>query len=71
MAIPLQQGQFSCRELVEGEVILEDIPSNQPIMVDKMDTPYARNEKMREKLCHADLMLILEKKDSYLSQKNN
>ena len=50
MAIPLQHGQLSCRELVEGEVILEDISSNQPIMVDKMDTPYARNEKMREKI---------------------
>tara|TARA_B100001564_G_C20649881_1_gene676302 strand:+ start:1143 stop:2270 length:1128 start_codon:yes stop_codon:yes gene_type:complete len=50
MAIPLQHGQLSCRELVEGEVILENISSNQPIMVDKMDTPYARNAKMREKI---------------------
>ncbi len=50
MAIPLQQGQLSCRELVEGEVILEDILANQPIMVNSMDTPYARNEKMREKI---------------------
>ena len=50
MAIPLQHGQLSCRELVEGEVILEDISFNQPIMVDKMDTPYARNAKMREKI---------------------
>lgn len=50
MAIPLQHGQLSCRELVEGEVILENISSNQPIMVDKMDTPYAKNAKMREKI---------------------
>jgi sialic acid synthase SpsE len=50
MAIPLQRGQLSCRELVEGEVIVEDISSNQPIMVDKMDTPYASNKKMREKI---------------------
>ena len=49
MAIPLQHGQLSC-EIVEGEVILEDISFNQPIMVDKMDTPYARNAKMREKI---------------------
>ncbi len=50
MAIPLQHGQLSCRELVEGEVIIEDIPANQPIMIDKMDTPYAKNKKMREKI---------------------
>ena len=48
MAIPLQHGQLSCRELVEGEVILEDISFNQPIMVDKMDTPYARNAKIEK-----------------------
>ncbi len=50
MAIPLQFGQLSCRELVEGEVILEDISANEPIMIEKMDTPYAKNEKMRKKI---------------------
>jgi len=50
MAIPLQHGQLSCRELVEGELISKDMAKNEPIMVDNMDTPYGRNEKMREKI---------------------
>ena len=50
MAIPLQHGQLSCRELVEGELISKDMGKNEPIMVDNMDTPYGRNKKMREKI---------------------
>jgi sialic acid synthase SpsE len=50
MAIPLQHGQLSCRELVEGEIVLSDISINEPISVDKIDTPYGRNQKMREKI---------------------
>ena len=50
MAIPLQHGQLSCRELVVGEEVVKDIKINEPIFVDSMDTPYGRNEKMRDKI---------------------
>ena len=50
MAIPLQKGQMSCRELVAGEKILKDIDKNKPLMVDQLDTPYGSNKKMKEKI---------------------
>ena len=50
MAIPLQRGQLSCRELVEGEIILEDINPNDPIKIDQIDTPYGKNKLMLKKI---------------------
>ena len=50
MAIPLQHGQLSCRELVEGEIILEDINPNDPIKINQIDTPYGKNELMLKKI---------------------
>ena len=50
MAIPLQKGQLSCRELVAGEIIVQDININQPITVDSLDTPYGKNDKLKEKI---------------------
>jgi sialic acid synthase SpsE len=50
MAIPLQHGQLSCRELVEGEIILEDINLNDPIKIEQIDTPYGKNESMLKKI---------------------
>jgi sialic acid synthase SpsE len=41
LAIPLQQGQISCRELMRGEVILKAVPKDQPILIDAIDSPYA------------------------------
>jgi N-acetylneuraminate synthase len=50
MAVPLQKGQLSCRELVAGEKITVNIKKNKPIMVHQLDTPYGKNERMREKI---------------------
>jgi len=50
MAIPLQHGQLSCRELVEGETVTKEMKANDPILVDNMDTPYGSNKKLREKI---------------------
>ncbi len=41
LAIPLQRGQISCRELMRGEVLLKAIPKNAPVMIDKIDSAYA------------------------------
>jgi N-acetylneuraminate synthase len=48
LAIPLQQGQISCRELMRGEVILKAIPKDQPIMIDAIDSPYANIPSLTE-----------------------
>lgn len=41
LAIPLQRGQISCRELMRGEVLLKAIPKDAPVMIDKIDSAYA------------------------------
>jgi N-acetylneuraminate synthase len=41
LAIPLQKGQISCRELMRGEVLLREIKKDEPIVIDAIDSPYA------------------------------
>jgi N-acetylneuraminate synthase len=41
LAIPLQKGQISCRELMRGEIILRSVRQNEAIMIDDIDSPYA------------------------------
>jgi N-acetylneuraminate synthase len=48
LAIPLQQGQISCRELMRGEVILKSTAQDQPIMIDAIDSPYANIPSLTE-----------------------
>jgi N-acetylneuraminate synthase len=48
LAIPLQKGQISCRELMNGEVVLADLEPDQAIMIDHIDSPYAENEDLKK-----------------------
>jgi len=41
LAIPLQKGQISCRELMRGEVLLKAIKKDEPIQIDAIDSPYS------------------------------
>jgi N-acetylneuraminate synthase len=41
LAIPLQKGQISCRELMRGEVLLRALRADEAIMIDDIDSPYA------------------------------
>ena len=47
LAIPLQKGQFSCREIMNGQVLLQDVSGDSPIMIDAVDTPYAHDEELK------------------------
>lgn len=47
LAIPLQKGQISCREWMNGEVVQCDVPANQPIMIEMIDSPYANDEQLK------------------------
>lgn len=48
LAVPLQKGQISCRELMRGEVILKAVKKDAPIMIDDVDSPYAYNEELKK-----------------------
>ena len=48
LAIPLQKGQISCRELMKGEVLLRDIKKDEPIKIDDIDSPYAFDESLKK-----------------------
>ena len=55
LAIPLQQGQISCRELMRGEVIRKTVPADQAIMIDTIDSPYANIPSLTELIYHRGL----------------
>lgn len=48
LAVPLQKGQISCRELMRGEVILKACGKDEPIMIDTIDSPYANHEGLKK-----------------------
>jgi N-acetylneuraminate synthase len=48
LAIPLQKGQISCRELMNNEVLLKPVGKDQPIMIEMIDGPYAHSEQLRK-----------------------
>ena len=47
LAIPLQKGQLSCREIMRGQTLLTDLAKDQPMMIDSVDTPYAYDEELK------------------------
>ena len=48
LAVPLQRGQISCRELMSGEVLLHPLEKDSAIMIDNIDSPYASIPSLRE-----------------------
>ena len=42
LAIPLQKGQVSCRELITGDPLVAPVRQNEPITIELFDNPYAR-----------------------------
>jgi N-acetylneuraminate synthase len=42
LAIPLQKGQLSCRELIGGDVLVAPVGKDEAITIDAFDNPYSR-----------------------------
>jgi N-acetylneuraminate synthase len=55
LAIPLQQGQISCRDLMRGEVIRKPVAKDQAVMIDAIDSPYANIPSLTELIYHRGL----------------
>ncbi len=47
LAIPLQKGQLSCREIMRGQMLLADVNEGEPLKVEQVDSPYAYDEELR------------------------
>ncbi len=50
LAIPLQKGQLSCRELLNDLMLARDCRMDDPIMVDMTDSPYNRDEVLKRQI---------------------
>jgi sialic acid synthase SpsE len=50
LAIPLQKGQLSCRELLNDQVLAKEIKADAPLMVDSVDSLYNRNDGLKKRL---------------------
>lgn len=48
LAIPLQKGQLSCRELLSGEVLASPLVEHQALMIDALSTTYSTNSSLRQ-----------------------
>ncbi len=64
LAIPLQRGQISCRELMRGEVLLRPISKDEPILIDEVDSPYAYNPSLKKLIYNRGLAVDRTSKKS-------
>jgi len=48
LAIPLQKGQLSCRELMTGEILLRAVKKDAPIRIDDIESPYSQSPALRQ-----------------------
>ena len=55
LAVPLQKGQVSCREIMSGEVLLKPAMKDAPILIDMIDSPYSGNEKLKSAIYNRGL----------------
>jgi N-acetylneuraminate synthase len=47
LAIPLQRGQLSCREILNGEHLVRPLEADQALTVDHVDGPYGEHPTLR------------------------
>lgn len=55
LAIPLQKGQLSCRELMSGEMLLKPLKKDQAISIDDIESPYSQIPSLRKTIYNRGL----------------
>jgi sialic acid synthase SpsE len=55
LAIPLQKGQLSCREVFNGETLKTNLMKEDPLTIDNVNGPFAENKALREKILERGL----------------
>jgi len=50
LAIPLQKGQLSCRELLDGEILLKNLKKGDPLNIENIEGPYSKNKTLKQKI---------------------
>ncbi|SMC29803.1 N-acetylneuraminate synthase [Andreprevotia lacus DSM 23236] len=50
LAIPLQKGQLSCREIMTGQRTTSALKADQPLLITDVDSPYASNPSLRDQI---------------------
>jgi N-acetylneuraminate synthase len=55
LAIPLQKGQLSCRELMSGEMLLRPLKKDQAIHIDDIESPYAQIPSLKKTIYNRGL----------------
>jgi N-acetylneuraminate synthase len=50
LAIPLHRGQLSCREVINGERLIQPIAADERLTIDHVDGPYSRNPGLRRSI---------------------
>lgn len=58
LAIPLQKGQLSCRELMWGEMLLNPVQKDAPIRIDDIESPYSQIPSLRQTVYRRGLDLL-------------
>jgi N-acetylneuraminate synthase len=48
LAVPLHKGQLSVREIKNGEVFTHEVKKNEKILIDHIDSPYAKVESLKK-----------------------
>ncbi|GAB7127194.1 pseudaminic acid synthase [Silvimonas sp. JCM 19000] len=55
LAIPLHKGQLSCREVMNGEKLLQPIKANDRLTIDIIDGPYSENPALQSLIMNRGL----------------
>ena len=55
LSIPLHKGQLSCREVLDGEKLIQPIQANQALTIDHIDGPYNENLRLKELILNRGL----------------